>query len=679
MEPLPFAEPQTSPDPPNAGMPDPSVVHRRARARLLSLQRADGAWEGEMVWNTMILSQYVITRHLLGRPVPDLEHPRILRHFEVTRLRGSGWGLHLASTEPSLYCTALAYTALRLLGRDSGDALCAPALRWLRSRPGGAAAVPTWGKFWLAMLGVYDYRAMHPMPPEIFVLPRWLPLHPDRLYCHTRSLAQSMAFLYGTRFRGPQSPLIRQLRTELFDHPPRHEDRRTLGADTAAPPTRTLRVLQHAMAAYERRPPRRLRRYASDVCRRRTAHEHAVSARIGLSPVNSLLDLLVLHASAEPHDIEASLAVFEYWRWTDDAEGTRYAGARSHTWDTSFAIEALLAEHSSGAAARDAVDRAALFLAAAQVAEEIPEPHRTARSTARGGWCFSEGDHRWPVSDCTAEAVNALLAVPVEDPAADTAAPHPAAGFDAATDFLLSRQNRDGGFGTYEARRAPQLLDCLNPAEMFTRCTVEGSYVECTGSAAVALAALRERTGGARADACDRALLTARDFLLKQQDGGGSWPAAWGVNRIYGTLFAVRGLLAAGVPRTHPRLIKAAWWLEGIQLPDGSWSEDPAGCTRNRYVPGAAGQPVSTAWALLTLLELTGPRSPAVRSGVDWLCTRQQADGSWDQTTATGVFFGTAMLDYRLYREYFPLWALGRWLSLRQQEPAAPHNASGHP
>ena len=29
---------------------------------------------------------------------------------------------------------------------------------------------------------------------------------------------------------------------------------------------------------------------------------------------------------------------------------------------------------------------------------------------------------------------------------------------------------------------------------------------------------------------------------------------------------------------------------------------------------------------------------------------------------ATGVFFNTAVLDYRLYRQIFPAWALARWL-----------------
>lgn len=638
--------------------PDPRSAHRLARKRVLSLQGPDGSWEGEMAWNVMILSQYVITRHLLGRPLPPGELEPVVQHYRVTRLQQSGWGLHPASTAPSLYCTSLAYVALRLLGLAPDHPLCRSARQWLRAQPGGVAAIPSWGKFWLALLGLYDYRAMHPLLPELFLLSRWLPIHPDRLYCHTRTISQAMTYLYGARFQGPPRKVIKELRQELFDRPLRRSDRGRIGSDAVVVPTVPLRLLQRALAAYEDRHSPALRRLALARCRARVEHEHTVTGRLGLSPVNSLLDILVLHADGVSSDeTDRSLRAFDYWRWSDPHEGTRYAGARSQTWDTAFAIEALLADHLPCPDTARAVARADRFLTRAQVTAEIPTPHLTARSPARGGWCFSEGGHRWPVSDCTAEAVGALLS----GAGAGRATPTFDAG--AAAEFLLARQNRDGGFGTYEARRAPRFLERFNPTDMFTRCMVEGSYTECTGSAAVALARLRERGDSRQQQACEEALWRARTFLLSQQEADGSWRAAWGVNRIYGTLFAVRGLLAAGVPRTDPCFVRASWWLESIQLPDGGWGEDHTGCVENRYVPGATSQPVSTAWALLALLELTGGRSRAVLSGINWLCERQLPDGSWRQTMATGVFFGTAMLDYRLYREYFPLWALGRWLA----------------
>jgi len=75
---------------------------------------------------------------------------------------------------------------------------------------------------------------------------------------------------------------------------------------------------------------------------------------------------------------------------------------------------------------------------------------------------------------------------------------------------------------------------------------------------------------------------------------------------------------------------------------------------------------VMTSWALLALLDIVGPDSEAVARGVQWLRTRQNPDGSWPREAVNGVFFGSAMLDYRLYRMYFPAWALARYARMAE-------------
>src|SRR5438552_9813433 len=74
--------------------PDEEVALERGLAHLLSLQQPDGCWEGEMVWCTMILSQYVIVRHIVGWSPDEATRTRIVRHFEVTRTPDGNWGLH---------------------------------------------------------------------------------------------------------------------------------------------------------------------------------------------------------------------------------------------------------------------------------------------------------------------------------------------------------------------------------------------------------------------------------------------------------------------------------------------------------------------------------------------------------------------------------------------------------
>jgi squalene cyclase len=77
---------------------------------------------------------------------------------------------------------------------------------------------------------------------------------------------------------------------------------------------------------------------------------------------------------------------------------------------------------------------------------------------------------------------------------------------------------------------------------------------------------------------------------------------------------------------------------------------------------------VMTSWALLALLELADVQIEPVRRGIAWLCRAQRADGSWPEGAVNGMFFGSAMLLYRLYPAYFPLWALNRYCAITDNE-----------
>src|SRR5262245_6510731 len=105
----------------------------QAMDHLLSQQQANGCWEGEMVWCTMILSQGVIVRHLAGRPWSEPERERIIRNYQVTRTPDGAWGLHPESGG-YVFTTTLAYVALRLLGVPADDPLVARARDWLHAQ-----------------------------------------------------------------------------------------------------------------------------------------------------------------------------------------------------------------------------------------------------------------------------------------------------------------------------------------------------------------------------------------------------------------------------------------------------------------------------------------------------------------------------------------------------------------
>lgn len=622
-----------------------------------------------MVWCPMILAQYVIVRRVVGGGLDPTARAGIVRHFEVTRTPDGAWGLH-REAGGYVFVTTLAYVALRLLGLDRDDPLPAAARRWLRAQPGGVLAVPTWGKFWLALLDLYGWEGVSPCPPELCLLPEWFPVHPRRFYCHTRQIYLAMAYLYGRRARASLGPIVAALREELYGIPYeaidfRAHSRAVAPTDRYVRPGLPLRLASAALRAYERVHAPGLRQRALERCFDRILYEQRTTRYEALSPVNGLLDCLAIWARSPEHpDLAPSLEGLERWRWEDQAEGIRYVGARSQTWDTAFAIQAIL-DSPAAARAGVALRRAYRFLLDAQLTEELPDHRAAQRDAAVGGWCFSDGRHRWPVSDCTAEAVCALLglhAAPgLAPPPAERIAPE---RLRQAAGFILSRQNADGGFGTYERRRGSERLEAFNASEMFGRCMTERSYVECTGSALRALVRLRAAEPALRGPRLDTAIERGVRFLRSRQRGDGSVPGFWGIHFTYALFHFVAGLRAAGVPPADPALVRAAEWLVRAQHADGGWGEHYSGCLDDRYVAHPESQVVMTSWALLALLEVLGAGADPVARGVSWLAAQQRPDGSWPPGAVNGVFFGSAMLDYRLYKSYFPAWALGRYARL---------------
>ncbi len=643
---------------------------QRAAERLLSLQGQRGDWEGEMVWCTMILAQAVIVRTVVGRPYDDTEKANIVKHFECSQRGDGSWGMHPESAG-YVFFTTLAYVALRLLGMAAETDMLAKARRWLHTAPGGVKGIPSWGKFWLSLLGLYDRNGLNAIPPEIFLLPEWLPFHPRRFYCHTRQIYLGIAFLSGTRFTASLPGTLRDaLRSELYPEPYASIDfnalRHTIAAsDLYIPITPVLRGIYNLLGLFERWHPAGLRKKALDQCFDRILYEQRSSQYQGISPVSSLLNCLAIFARDPKHpDLAHSLDGVEAWRWEDEAEGIRYVGARSNSWDTAFAIQALIEAPTLTDQCAQSLRRAHTFLDHAQLTDELPDDYRAYwRDSAVGGWCFSDGQHRWPVSDCAAEALSALLSL-YEHPELHISALLSDERLRQAVRFILSRQNADGGFGTYERRRGGALLEMINPSEMYGQCMTELSYLECTSSSLAGLAHYRKHKPDFAPEAMNRAIEKAIGLLRRSQQPDGAYPGFWGINYTYAIFHVTKGLRVAGIGPEDPTLQAAARWLLEKQRDDGGWGEHYSSCLEGRYVEHSDSQAVMTSWALLALLDILPPQHPAIQRGIIWLIRRQSADGSWPPEAVNGVFFGAAMLDYRLYPAYFPTWALNRYVRL---------------
>ena len=182
------------------------------------------------------------------------------------------------------------------------------------------------------------------------------------------------------------------------------------------------------------------------------------------------------------------------------------------------------------------------------------------------------------------------------------------------------------------------------------------------------------------------AIERAYEYLLAEQETDGSWFGRWGVNHIYGTAAVLPGLAAIGEDMSAPHIQHAAHWIIEHQNSDGGWGETCASYMDESLRGEGPSTASQTAWAILALIAAGGGNA-AILEGLDYLIETQRPDGTWDEPYYTGTGFpgygfgarldfrdkatrkriaqGTElqrgfMINYNLYRHYFPLMAMGR-------------------
>ena len=67
----------------------------------------------------------------------------------------------------TVFGTALNYCAMRILGVKPDHPVALRARACLH-KFGGALGTPSWGKFWLSILNVYDWDGNNSVPPELW-------------------------------------------------------------------------------------------------------------------------------------------------------------------------------------------------------------------------------------------------------------------------------------------------------------------------------------------------------------------------------------------------------------------------------------------------------------------------------------------------------------------------------
>jgi squalene-hopene/tetraprenyl-beta-curcumene cyclase len=228
-----------------------------------------------------------------------------------------------------------------------------------------------------------------------------------------------------------------------------------------------------------------------------------------------------------------------------------------------------------------------------------------------------------------------------------------------AINWVWAMQCKNGGWASFDKDNTKMIFQFIPFADH--NAMLDPPTVDITGRILEMLAAY-----GYTRD--DKRVEKAIQFIFSEQEPDGSWFGRWGVNYIYGTFLVLRGLEAIGIDNHEPQIQQAAEWIRMVQNPDGGWGETCGSYDDPNTRGVGPSTPSQTAWALLGLLAAGDDRSDSIAKGVRWLLTRQQQDGSWDESTGEAwtrqaLYTGTGFprvfyLSYEMYRQYFPLLAL---------------------
>lgn len=658
---------------------NPLVAARNGMKFYAAVQTADGHWAHDYGGPHFLLPGLIFALFITNTELPTGFGEQIIRYLKGQQRADGGWGLHIESPSSTVFGTALTYVSLRLLGvaRDADEGMIR-ARKFLTEQNDGAKGIPSWGKFWLATLNLYDWSGLNPIPPELWLLPYSFPAHPARFWCHSRMVYLPMSYIYGRRLSHPVTPLITSLREELYREPYETIDWPPLRNFTSAmdlyrPHPPFLKTVNKLMTEIESTMSVAFRDQALRFVLDHIRVEDTSTNYVDIGPVSKSINLLVnwYAYGADSEQFKQHLArVPDYlWLASDGMKMQGYNG--SQLWDTAFSLQAVVA---TGLATEflPCLQLGISYLECSQVLEDVPDRETYFRHKSKGAWPFSTRDHGWPISDCTAEGLKCVLQLgEIPELTELVGRQIPVERVFDAVDVMLSLQNEDGGWPTYENKRANDFVENLNPSEVFANIMVDYSHVECTSACIQALVHFQAKYPDHRASEISRALADGVKFIKQIQRADGSWYGGWGVCFTYAIWFAISGLVASGEPLSSPHITKAVSFLLSKQQADGGWGENFGSCETMEYCQNAKTQVVNTAWAVISLITAGYRDDPTVlQRAATMLMSRQQPNGNWLQEDASGVFSANCAISYSGYKNIFPIWALGLYSKHCQSPPS---------
>ncbi len=650
---------------------------QRAIEALKGLQNEDGHWCAELEGDSILESEYLLMKFILGQEREAMADGRdgwetltkIANCLRNQQREDGGWG-QFPGSDIDISATVKGYFALKLMGDDVNAPHMVAARKCVQAN-GGAEAVNSFTNFYLACLGQVSWNAVPAIPPEIVYLPQWFYFHLTKVSAWTRTMILPLSLVVTLR---PTRALPADMGIdELYlDQKQRHR----LNSKPDTPPAwnrfflaidKFLKLV-HPMGGT---PVRRLAVKRAEQWILRRAGQDGEAATDGLGAIFPPMVYLQIAFQAlgyrRDHPViqRAERELDEFFIEEPETNEIRIQPCFSPVWDTGIALYALT--DCNLTAEEPAVNRACKWLRSKEckhVGDWVDNLDSSYQLDDRGGWYFEYHNAWYPDCDDTVMVAMALQRAGGEANIASG---------QRGVRWVLDMQNADGGWAAFDKTTHRQILEYIPFADH--NAMQDPSCPDITGR-------VLECLSWHGYDNTHPAIRKAVQYIKSEQivEGEhGCWFGRWGVNYIYGTWQAVIGPIRCGEDPSQEWIQRAGRWVKSIQKEDGSFGES----AMTYEDPSLKGQGPSTAsqtaWAAMILQEIFGPDDPDLKRAINWLCDTQLSSddaqdkaknpdgdpaGSWVETEFTGTGFPKVFyLRYHMYRLYFPIMAIGRYLS----------------
>jgi len=624
------------------------TVIERSRNFFYREQLPQGYWWAELESNCTITAEYIMLFHFMG--IVNKDRERKMANYLLSKQTSEGFWTIYHGGPGDISTSVEAYFALKLAGYSADHPAMAKARAFILKK-GGIIKCRVFTKIFLALFGEFAWFGIPSMPIELMLSPNWAYFNMYELSSWSRATIIPLSIVMTKRPVRKPPPWSRV--QELYLRPPRPTDYTFTKEDGILTWKNFFIGIDHMLKVYEGNPIRPFKKKGMAMAEKWVLdHQETTGDWGGIQPamLNAVLSLHCLGYANDHPAIKKGLEALANFCIEDD-DVLVLQSCISPVWDTALAIKALV--DSDVPADHPALVKSAQWLMDREVRIKgdwrIKSPELTP-----GGWAFEFLNDHYPDVDDSGFVMLAIKNVRVRDQKAKEEA------IQRGITWCLGMQSKNGGWGAFDKDNTKHLLNKIPFADL--EALIDPPTADITGRM---LELMGEFGYSKEFPAASRAI----EFIRKIQEPEGPWWGRWGVNYIYGTWSVLAGLAAIGEDLTQPYIRRAVNWLKLKQNMDGGWGET-CESYHDRALAGVGECTASqTAWALLSLMSAGEVHSVNVAKGVRYLTARQRHDGTWDEEQYTGTGFPKFfMIKYHIYRNCFPLMALGTYRNLTMEK-----------